>query len=597
MNISFHDTLWNMRNEDLLLRLKLLEVKPEIKHKGGLIDTLKRAYAGDGLRGMWDTLSELEQAAVSEAVYHSDHRFQGGKLAAKYGACPSFYDAPEKERSWYSSNPKYATRMHLFFFSTKETHSVYIPSDLAGTLRSFVSQPEEAKPVDMDSPPGEEGLVVRNTEAEALAEVMALLRLAEAGNLRVSDKTAMPSAAGVRKILDCLPMGDFYPPEVAFLPEKKSWEQEIGAIKPVAWSRLLVNAGYVDVSGTKSKLTRKGMKALSESPHNILKDLWVKWVENKRYDEFNRVEAIKGQNAKGRPMTEKTGRRAVIESSLCDCPVGKWVETDDFSTYMRAADRLFEVARLPSKLYFGDPHYGNLGYSGFGGWNVLQFRYILCLLFEYAATLGMVDVAYVHPGEALNDLGGIWGADNLWWLSRYDGLRAFRLTELGAYFIGMEADFVPSPSTSTLVLEVGGNLVIRHKSGTLEPTDRLLLEAWAEKIETDAWRLNRELALSAVERGQKAEDFAAFLRSRDPQPLPQTVEGFLIGAERDGQAVRFSCEALLFECRDEETAERICSHKTLATLCHRSGRKTITVPVAHAEKFRDGVRKLGMGVV
>lgn len=453
------------------MRLKLLEVKPEIKHKGGLIDTLKRAYAGDGLRGMWDTLSELEQAA--EAVYHSDHGFHGGKLAAKYGACPSFYDAPEHERSWYSSNPKYATRMHLFFFSTKETHNVYIPSDLADTLRSFVSQPEEAKPLGRDSPPGEQGLVVRNTEAEALAEVMALLRLAEAGNLRVSDKTAMPSAAGVRKILDCLPMGDFYPPEVAFLPGKKSWEQEIGAIKPVAWSRLLVNAGYVDVSGTKSKLTRKGMKALSESPHNILKDLWVKWVENKRYDEFNRVEAIKGQNAKGRPMTEKTGRRAVIESSLRDCPVGKWVET----------------------------------------------------------------------------------------------------------------------------LEVGSNLVIRQTSGTLEPADRLLLEAWAEKIEPDAWRLNRELALSAVERGQKAEDVAAFLRSRDPQPLPQTVEGFLIGAERDGQAVRFSSEALLFECRDEETAERICLHKTLATLCHRSGRKTITVPVAHAEKFRDGVRKLGLGVV
>lgn len=597
MNISFHDTLWNMRNEDLSLRLKLLKVKPDRPNKAGLIDTMKRLYAGDGIRRMWESLSELEQAAVAEAAYHPGQLFQAGKLAAKYGECPLFYDAPEKDRGWGYNRPEYATRLHLFFFHIKESPGMFIPSDLAETLREFVPQPEEAQPTAWDTPPKEDSLTIRETEAEALAEVMALLRLAEAGDLRVSVKTAMPSAAGIRKMLDCLPMGDFYPPEVAFLPNKESWEQEIGAIKPVAWSRLLVNGGYVDVSGTKSKLTSKGMKALSEAPHKILKDLWIKWAKNNRYDEFNRVEAIKGQNAKGRPMTAKPERRAVIESALWECPVGKWVETDDFSTFMRAADFLFEVARLPSSLYFGDPHYGNLGYSGYGGWNVLQFRYILCLLFEYAATLGMVDVAYAHPNGASDDLGGIWGTDDLSWLSRYDGLRAFRLTNLGAYSLGIQNDFVPSPSRSTLVLELGSNLVIRRKSGILEPADRLLIEAWAEKIEPDAWRLNRNLALQAVERGQKADDFAAFLRSRDPQPLPQTVEGFLSGAERDGRAVRFCGEALLFECRDEETTELICSHKELGSICRSSGKNTVTVPTAHAEKFRGGVRKLGLGVV
>ncbi len=586
-----------MRNEDLSLRLTLLKAKAESPKKAALIAAIKRLYAGDGLRRIWESLSDLEQAAVAEAAYQYESVFPGGRVEAKYGAAPPFYDPPEGARSWYYTNPKYATRMHLLFFSTKQCRSYFIPTDLAEGLRSFVPKPKEALPEATETPPDEEGLQIRTTTPEALAEVMALLRLAEAGDLRVSPKTAMPSAEGIRKMLECLPMGDFYPPDVAFLPKKRSWEQEIGAIKPVAWARLLVHAGYVDVGGTKSKLTRKGIKALSEAPHNILKELWGKWCENTRYDEYNRVEAVKGQNAKGRPMTSKPERRAVIADALLDCPVGKWVGAENFSTFMRAADRLFEVARLPARLYFGDPHYGNLGYSGFGGWNILQLRYILCLLFEYAATLGMVDVAYVHPDRAINDLRGIWGADDLPWLSRYDGLRAFRLTELGAYCLGMEDHFVPSQPKSSLVLEIGSNFVIRRKAGTLEPADRLLVEAWAEPVEPDAWCLNATLARQAVERGQRAEEFAAFLRSRDPQPLPQTVEGFLTAAERDGRAVRCRGEALLFECRDAATAELICTDKELRAICRPCGPAGITVLAAHAEKFRAGIRKLGLGVV
>jgi len=181
------------------------------------------------------------------------------------------------------------------------------------------------------------------------------------------------------------------------------------------------------------------------------------------------------------------------------------VKTSEFSQFMIAVNQTFQVARIPERLYFCEPHYGNLGYSGFGGWNILQFRYILCLLMEYMGTLGMVDLAYVHPEGSLDDLGGIWGADDLAWLSRYDGLRAFRLTALGAYVIGLENAYNPPPSGSTALLEVGVNQVIRHLSGSLQPADRLLLDAWAERIEADAWRLDRMLAIQAVERGQNEQ--------------------------------------------------------------------------------------------
>lgn len=55
----------------------------------------------------------------------------------------------------------------------------------------------------------------------------------------------------------------------------------------------------------------------------------------------------------------------------------------------------------------------------------------MALLFEYAATLGLVDVGHVDSHLALDDYADFWGTERLSRLSRDDGLRAVRLTELG----------------------------------------------------------------------------------------------------------------------------------------------------------------------
>ncbi|MGH3898652.1 MAG: hypothetical protein ACRDTA_10435 [Pseudonocardiaceae bacterium] len=40
------------------------------------------------------------------------------------------------------------------------------------------------------------------------------------------------------------------------------------------------------------------------------------------------------------------------------------------------------------KLYLVDANYGSLGYDGFHAWEILEGRYTLGVLFEYAGTLG-----------------------------------------------------------------------------------------------------------------------------------------------------------------------------------------------------------------
>ena len=594
---TLHDILSETTNDNLTYRLKLLGVKPRSLKKADLIDAIQTSCAGGGLKAMWSSLDALEQSAVAEACHSSDLAYDEARVRAKYERTPSFCNPPKDGRSYGFSNwnPKFATLLNLFFFTPKYSQDRIVPFDLAERLRGFVPKPPELEVPTLEAPVREDGLYLRETEHEALSEVMALLRLAEQGNLQISNKTGMVPAAGCRKIFECLSGGDFFPSEVAYLPDKRKYQQEIGPIKPIGWARLLQTGKYFTSTGARSKLTQSGIKALSLAPHEIIHHLWTKWLANTSYDEFNRIDEIKGQHKKGH-MTAKPPRRHTIADALLDCPPNKWIDLGKFSNYMLGAGLEFEVSHDVWKLFLCEHQYGNFGYADYGGWNIVQFRYILCLLFEYAATLGLIDVAYVHPRDGLNDYTEQWGGDDLEWLSRYDGLRAFRITNLGAYCFGVTDNFKPTQPISSLELSVLPDLSIRLRSGTPLAAEKLLLQTWAEPVETDVWRLEQTRARAAVERGQSASDFATFLKRCDSQPLPEVVQGFFKTCESDGKALRSCGEASLFECRDADTCAIICAQPQLQNRCLRCGETQLAVPVEQLERFRNVIRSLGLGV-
>ena len=595
---TLHDLLWASTVEILNFRLKLLKTKPKSQKKSDCIDAIQQCYAGRGLEVVWSSLSELEKLAVTEACHAPGHLFDPSRFKAKYGDCPKFYNIPEKDHYQpyrYTHKAEHATLLNLLLFSHGQAHHE-IPSDLAARLQEFVPAPTDSEIQTLTEPRAEDGLIVRQTEHEALADITAMLHLAELGNFNISEKTGMPSAAGSLKIRDCLTGGDFYAQDVAFAPKKWDYEQEIGFIKPVAWAQLLRNAKLVSSSGSKSKLTPAGIKAMRQPPHEVIRGLWNKWLSNTSYDEFNRINDIKGQSAK-KHMTAKPPRRGAVLDGLSDCPVGKWIDIDAFSNHMVATDCQFDVTHDPWRLYLCEARYGSFGYDGYGGWNTLQFRYILVLLFEYAATLGMIDIAYEHPHGARNDFRGQWGADDMKWLSRYDGLRSFRITPLGAYCLALTTDYKRSRSSSSLELAVHPNLSIAVVSGQATAADQLLLETWAEPTTDLSWCLDYERAISAVERGRSTQDFATFLETCSGQPLPPGVGGFFKTCESNGSALRRRTDALVFDCRDAETTERLTFEKELANLCFRIGKCRLVVPAEHEAKFRNLVRELGLGIV
>jgi hypothetical protein len=587
----------SMTLKDILGWLTVRELKHLVCHVPGtdssmrkdrLIERVLAGMRGPGLKAIWSGLDETQQAAVAEAIHHPNCEYSAQRFSAKYRRVPAFI--LDEDKAHYYDRRKSA--LALFIHEMRGEPYPFVPSDLAVRLREFVPPPSPVTLKSTEAPQPGAGLTLRLTEREAAQEVVVMLRTLEQARIQVGEKTAQPSGAALRLLSEKLAGGDFYP----WGEKKDKWSQEIGPIKAFAWPMLLQAGGLASRAAGRLALSPAGIKALSTPPAQVLCGLWHKWTKSPLLDEFSRIDAIKGQNSSGRVMTAVAGRRATIEGALRECPPGRWIALDEFSCFMQATDRLFEVTHDPWKLYLAERQYGSLGYDGSSGWNFLQGRYIAALLFEYAATLGMVDVVYVDPVGARDDYHGMWGADDLEFLSRYDGLREFRLTALGAYVLGMEDSYQPVAVPSSLALSVLPSLQVKVLRGTIGAEEALLLDNWAEPVE-GGWRLNREKALAAIEKGYAIAELRAFLESRDDMPLPETVDTFIRHCERNGKALKLSANAVLIECQDEEIAQRIAQHKETVTLCARAGPKTLVVRAEHLNKFRERIRVLGFGMV
>lgn len=260
-------------------------------------------------------------------------------------------------------------------------------------------------------------VLARWTAPDALSNLVSVLELAADGQVRYSASTRRPTAATVKLVEDVLVAGDFY----------DSGEP----IAAFAWPLLILTAGLAHLDGTRFELTPRGRAVLAAPSYAALGAVWGRWLRSVSVDELSRIEAIKGQR-KTSTLTPAVTRRAAVEAALAEVEPGVWTDIGELFGILRPALVATKSLLALWRLYIADAYYGSLGHAGGRAWGIVEGRYALCVLFEYAATLGLIDVAYTDPRGARDDYRALWGADQLSCLSRYDGLSAVRVNELGA---------------------------------------------------------------------------------------------------------------------------------------------------------------------
>lgn len=311
-------------------------------------------------------------------------------------------------------------------------------------------------------------------------------------------------------------------------------------------------------------------------------------------DEFSRIDAIKGQGARN-VLTAARPRREIVGQALASCPPDQWVGIDGLFATMRRrrhSPTIIRNERALWKLYLVDAHYGSFGYDGQYRWEMVEGRYTLAVLFEYAATLGLVDVEYVDPSGARDDFHHTWGGEDLDALSRYDGLHAIRLTSLGCYALGLASTRSPPLAVDGAALTLLPNLDV-VATGMIAQGEELLLSAYAERTADRVWAVSVTSLLRALDAGRDLAEFVDFLTERAETELPSSMATLLDDVTHRARQLADLGYARVIECADPAVAVLIAGDHTLRGLCRHLGERHLSVPLESELEFRTALRRLG----
>ncbi len=514
------EVLESLTVRDLKERAKLVEGRPEGNLKAQWIAFLAASIRRD-LDDILEEMDARERAAVAHLVHGDWEELDLAKFRLIHGGLPSWIVKGQQRRR-HSHSRRELERPDLLFYGGR------IPEDLHPQIAPRVEPParveielveELGKGFELEGWEDQGRTWPWNVhEGEALAprEVAAALQLAQAGKLRQTKKTRVPTKASLRKVTGELLAPDFLSTEREWEGYEEDWLMseegiDVGPVRAFALQAMLVGGGFVNASGKKSALTRKGERLLKRPDHQRIKMLWEAWLVQDDFDELARIDRVKGQTGKAaRKLTSASTRRPPIVEMLRACTPGKWLMCAELFKHMKLRDLLPQLASKSEgiwELYIYHREYGSLGYDG--GPRVLQRAYTRAFLFEYAATLGLIDIAYVSPEKVSPRWHKYWWGNDLSYLSRYDGLGAIRLTSLGAWVLGQTEEYERATEVTETIKVLPNRDVVTPRDVHL--TTRVMLDLYASSTGDHTWHIERDSLLEAVAQGHDLEGFETFL--------------------------------------------------------------------------------------
>jgi hypothetical protein len=589
---------------DLKNLLSVFKVSQRPLTKADLIKTISEQYGGDSLHLLWSRLDPYQQTAIAEVVHSERDTHNERRYVAKYGHS-SQADGSYPSKTARRNGSSY-TVFDLFFLGEsmlkviKECLKEFVPEPVKTVLKAEESLPvsifrnwetfdstTKAIEITKEILP----ILSQETERSSQEDVVGILRLIDAGRIAVSEKTHLPTVATFKEVSALLRNGDFYDPQNT----KEYADDGIadpGPIKAYAWPLLVQTGRLAEVAGKKLRMTEVGGQAFNKDPADVLRLLWEKWLSNARFDELRRIDMVKGQTGRGKDgLTQPSERREIIVNVLKDCPEGRWVAVAELRRYMMAMGYEFDVTDNPWTLYIEDAGYGAI--EGNGNTFFVETCYLNCFLFEYAATLGVIDVGYVPPDKMQDDIDVTLEYTEVEYFSRYDGFLFFRVNALGSYILGK------TPSYAHAVLEIHPLLRIlpNHEivliGERLPMGDQLMLEAYTAKVSDSVWKFDRAKMLLAIENGNGINKLREFLQARTSEPLTPTTLRLLSDIEVRGEQVVDAGLFRLVECKDKVTAALIANDARTKRYCRQVGENYLAVADNQSAAFRRAVRSAG----
>ncbi len=578
--MKFTDILYQKTNDELYNLAKLCYYAGA-KRKDDLVGYIYSSITRpESLRRLWRKLDPLSQKAVA-AAYHNDGEFNQVAFVAQFGSLP------ERSRGRWS----WAAEPILFDLFVYNGH---LPSELIPLLADLVPPPERFqvqglanRPVALDVGGQLIDLICAETEQAGLHDLTAYLRLVDRGEIKVSASSARATIASIRRIMKNLLAGDFLSP-----PSTKNYRAG-DTIRPFGLDVFAQEGGLVEQVRRTNDLamTELGREFYQHQNPEILLQAFENWTQQGSFDELGRIAALKGLKAKGTVLTAPRVRREAIIEALSWCPVGVWIDIDDFYRAVKIWHFDFGIeTTYYSNLYLGHKDHGSL--YGETYWRLVKGLYINAIIWEYLGSIGAVDLLYTPPeGADFTNYIDFYYEDD--YFSLFDGLKYFRINDLGAFLLGQAGEYVSAISRRPILFSTSPEReVVLTDPAKVTPNDQHLLEQMAVPLQSGRYRLNTQRLLTALEEGADLAHLTEFLSSRHAGPLPPNVLTWLETVAQHSRAFKLDGLALVIKVASSDLAEMVVTDPVLQKFCRLLDSKTIIIPANKERAFRAQLKTL-----
>ncbi|MCL4299398.1 MAG: hypothetical protein KJ077_26925 [Anaerolineae bacterium] len=541
------------------------------------------------LAQLWGRLDDVSKKAVASA-YHNGGEFNATAFLAQYGSLPQ---RPQSKWSW-TVKP---ILLDLFLHSplpyyTRSVYNPILPSDLMPLLENLVPPPDkfrlEGRP---DAPKTVMGryrktveLIRAETEQAGLHDLTAYLRLVHEGKISSDYSSGRATIAGIKQIMASLLQEDFLP-----LPPGEKYRAN-QTIRPFGLDVFARESGLAKVgTGSKVQLTPAGQRFYQTQDVEVLLEAFETWTREGRFDELSRISAIKGQKTRNTSLTPPASRREPIIEALSWCPVGVWIDLEEFFRAVKIWHFDFEVEKTPySNLYVGDKEYGAL--YGEIYWPVVKGSYIKVVLWEYLGGIGALDLLYTYPEDARSRVSSPF-SDEIF--SLYDGLSYFRINPLGAYLLGQAGEYIPSKPLHQPLFTISADLAVTLANpAELTPNQRSILEQLAISKGNGHYRLDTQRLLTSLEEGQSLDHLVDFLQKQHTGPLPPNVSVWLEQIQENSQAFKRGEPALFIKAKSADLAQLALADPVLQKYCSLIDKRTLVIPASKEKAVRARLKEL-----
>ena len=251
---------------------------------------------------------------------------------------------------------------------------------------------------------------------------------------------------------------------------------------------------------------------------------------------------------------------AALLAMLREMPVGEWVcisrciayatyRIEDFEIISVAAAQeyvTFTGEVLAESLDARESDRGNHPIHPSRYIDTVTIPFIKAVLF-LCGSLGLMDLAYDPPANDRFRLSG------KLYLSRYDGLRYVRLTELGAYITGLSETYdqtVAAPAQARVILDEN-RLIISLDAH--DPVKSMTLETLADRISDTCFRVSYESFLKGCSHESDVEERIELFESLIEGRTPAIWENFLREIDGRTNPLEARDDAYVFQLRPDPT--------------------------------------------